>query len=355
MSIEKTIFGKLDNGEVVDLYTITNKNGASASFQTFGAGIQSIIVPDKNGIMGDVLLGFDEPQTYFLPDMDTGFQGLTVGRVANRIRDAKFSIDGIEYHTPVSQGTWTLHSGGRMSHSIWDVKETTDNSITFCLFSPDMEDGYPGNMTFTVKYTFTDDNTVRIEYSVLSDKKTVVNPTNHSYFNLSCKPNETIHNHYLKINADNFTETDENSLPTGKICPVKGTMLDFTQMHKIGDRIDEPFYVINEGRGYDNNYCLNNKFGEFSEAAVLWDKESGRMLTVYTDMPGMQLYCAGWLPKEGCGKKGESVVGFMRGAALETQFYPDSVNLNDKFPFVYAEAGKEFKTITEFRFSVKAE
>lgn len=351
MSIKKSLFGTINNGEEVYLYTITNNSGASVSFQTLGAGIQAINVPDKNGVLGDVLLGFDSPEPYL--DGDTGYQGLIVGRVANRIAGAKFTLDGVEYNTPMNQGQWTLHSGGRISHTLWEVKETTDDSITFEKFSPDMEDGFPGNFTFTVKYTFTQENTLRIEYTVLSDKKTVANPTNHSYFNLSCKPGSTIENHYLQINADKFTETDENSLPTGNLLSVKDTMLDFTTMHKIGDKIDEPFFNCTQGIGYDNNYCLNNKFREFAQAATLYDEESGRELTVYTDLPGIQLYCGGWLNKEPYGGKGESKVSYRRGAALETQFYPNSVNLSDKFPFVYVEANKEFKTTTEYRFSVK--
>ncbi len=167
MSVTKTVFGKMDDGTEVDLYTITNKSGAYVSLQTLGGGIQSINVPDREGKLADVVLGFDEPQPYINGDL--GFQGLLVGRVANRIRNAKFTIDGIEYNLPANQGTWTLHGGGRFSFTVWDVKETTDNSVTFEKFSPDMEDGFPGNFTLTVKYTFTEDNTLRLEYTVLSD------------------------------------------------------------------------------------------------------------------------------------------------------------------------------------------
>lgn len=351
MSVTKSLFGKLNNGTAVELYTITNKNGASVSLQTLGGGIQSLMMPDRNGILGDVVLGFDEPEPYI--DGDTGFQGLLVGRFANRIRDAKFSIDGIEYHLPANQGTWTLHGGGRFSYTVWGVKETSDNSVTFEKFSPDMEDGFPGNFTLAVKYTLTDNNILRLEYTVLSDKKTVANPTNHTYFNLSCNPEKTIENHYLKINADYFTETDESQLPTGELGKVHKTMMDFNEMHKIGDKIDEPFRAIIDGIGYDNNYCLKNKAGEFAQAAVLYDEESGRKMEVYTDMPGVQLYCGGWLAKSGNPGKGESKVTFRRGVALETQFYPDSVNFTDSFPFSYVMPNKEFKTVTEFRFSIK--
>lgn len=350
MSIKKSVFGKLDDGKEVELYTITNKNGASVSLMNLGGGIQSIKVPDKDGNLGDVVLGFDEPKHYINPD--NGYQGLLVGRYANRIRDGKFYIDGTEYNTPKNQGTWTLHGGGRFSFNLWNVKETSENSVTFEFFSPDMEDGFGGNFTMTVKYTFTDDNVLRLDYTVVSDKKTVANPTNHTYFNLSCNGEKTIENHLLQINADKFTETDENQLPTGELGDVKGTMMDFTSMHKIGDKIDQPFRAIIDGIGYDNNYCLyNTEIGKMAQAAILADEESGRKMEVWTDLPGIQLYCGGWLPKEGMPGKAGSPVTFRRGVALETQFYPDAVN-HPNFPFKYVEPNDEFKTTTEFRFSV---
>ena len=349
MSIEKSVFGML-NDRAVDLYKITNKNGASVSIMTLGGGIQSLYMPDKNGVMGDVVLGFDSPEPYINPDL--GYQGLLVGRYANRIRDAKFSIDGREYNTPKNQGSWTLHGGGRFSFNIWDVEDTSDDSITLKFFSPDMEDGFPGNFTLTVKYTLTEDNTLRIEYSVLADKKTVANPTNHAYFNLSANPDKTIEGHLLQINADYFTETDDDQLPTGELGELKGTMMDFSVMHKIGEKIDEPFRAIIDGIGYDNNYCLRNKeIGKMSHAATLIDEESGRKMEVHTDLPGIQLYCGGWLNKDNTLGKGESIVKYRRGVALETQFYPDALN-HDNFPFVYIEPNKEFKTTTEFRFSI---
>ncbi len=351
MSVKKTFFGKMADGTGVDLYTITNKSGASVSLMTLGGGIQSLRVPDRNGVFSDVVLGFDEPQPYINGDL--GFQGLLVGRFANRIRDAKFQIDGVEYRLPANQGTWTLHGGGRFSYTLWDVVDASESSVVFKKFSPDMEDGFPGNFTLTVKYTFTDDNVLRLEYSVLSDKKTVANPTNHAYFNLSGKSVGTIENHFLKINADSFTETDESQLPTGKLGEIKNTMMDFGKMHRIGDRIDEPFRAIIDGIGYDNNYCLRKSGREFAEAAVLYDEESGRQLEVYTDLPGIQLYCGGWLAKSGNPGKGDSKVTFRRGIALETQFYPDSVHFPDSFPFEYVMPNKAFKTVTEFRFSVK--
>lgn len=351
MSIEKSNFGCLEDGRNVELYTITNKNGMSVSLMTLGAGIQSVKAPDKDGVFGDVVLGFDEPKHYANPDL--GYQGLVVGRYANRIRDAKFSIDGVEYNTPKNQGDWTLHGGGRFSFNIWDVKEATENSVTFSFFSPDMEDGFPGDFTMNVKYTLTEDNTLRLDYSVISDKKTVANPTNHAYFNLTCDNTKTVENLLLQVNADYFTETDDSQLPTGELGEVKGTMMDFTEMHKIGDRIDESFRAIIDGIGYDNNFCLyNREIGKMSQAAILKDEVSGRKLEVWTDLPGIQVYCGGWLAKDGNPGKDGSMVTYRRGVALETQFYPDSVN-HSNFPFVYVEPNKEFKTVTEFRFSVE--
>lgn len=348
MSIERSVFGTLAGSEV-ELYKITNKNGASVSLMTLGGGIQSLCVPDKNGVMGDVVLGFNSPEPYV--NGDYGYQGLLVGRYANRIRDAKFSIDGVEYNTPANQGTWTLHGGGRFSFSIWSVDEVADNSVTFSFHSPDMEDGFPADFTMKVKYTLTDDNTLRLDYSVIADRKTVANPTNHAYFNLSCNSDKTIEEHLLQINADYFTETDECQLPTGELGEVKGTMMDFTEMHKIGDKIDEPFRAIIDGIGYDNNYCLRNQeIGKMAQAAILADEESGRKMEVWTDLPGIQLYCGGWLKKDYTEGKGDSIVKYRRGVALETQFYPDAVNHNN-FPFVYVQANEEFKTTTEFRFS----
>ncbi len=350
MSIKKSVFGKLESGETVELYTITNKNGASVSLQTLGGGIQSLFVPDKNGVMGDVVLGFDSPRPYTNPDL--GYQGLLVGRYANRIKDAQFVIDGSKYSTPNNQGSWTLHGGGRFSFSIWNVEETTDNSVTFSFFSPDMQDGFPGNFTMKAKYTFTDDNILRLEYTIVSDKKTIANPTNHTYFNLSADSSKTIEDHLLQINADYFTQTDDAQLTTGELSKVSGTAMDFTSLHKIGDRIDEPFEALIDGIGYDNNYCLRNKLGEFAQAAILADEDSGRKLEVWTDLPGIQLYCGGWLSRGNTPGKGSSKVTYRRGAALETQFYPDAIHHLDKFPFRFVEPNEEFKTVTEFRFSL---
>ncbi len=349
MAVEKSLFGYINENEPVYLYKITNESGAHVTLQTLGAGIQALYMPDRNGKFSDVVLGFDNPSDYLNPDY--GYQGLVVGRWANRIRDGKFTFKGEECRTPQNQGTWTLHGGGRFSFTNWEVEETGEDFVVFRRFSPDGEDGFPADFTMRVKYTLTNDNILRIEYGVLSDRDTVANPTNHAYFNLSGDDEKTIEGHYLEIPADYFTETDESQLPTGELGEVKGTMMDFTYAHKIGDMIDTPFRAIIDGVGYDNNYCLKNKSGAFELAARLEDRESGRRLEVYTDLPGIQLYCGGWLSRDYTAGKGANIVKFRRGVALETQFYPDTVNFPEKFPFRYVKANKEFKTVTEFRFT----
>lgn len=356
MGVTKREFGKLKDGTVVDVYTITNHSGARVSLQTLGAGIQSLLVPDKNGKLSDVVLGFKDPNMYL---EDTGYQGLVVGRYANRIRDGKFTVDGVEYHTPQNQGTWTLHGGGRISHSVWIPREHlfTDNSVTFFISSPDGEDGFPGEFRFFVTYTFTEDNTLRIEYKIQSDKNTIANPTNHAYFNLSGNPYETIDDHYLQIMADFYTFTDESQLTTGRICRLENTSMDFNMMTRIGAYIDYPNPVVIEDVGYDNNYCLsksdpNNPF-KFDKAATLYHRGSGRQMDVFTDMPGMQLYCSGWLPKEGYKGKKNGRVAYRRGVAMETQFWPDSCNYPDSFPSRFVKAYEDFYSKTEYRFSVK--
>lgn len=349
--IEKTVFGHLPSGEQVDLYTITNSRGASVSLQTLGAGIVRLYMPDRNGNLGDVVLGFDDPALYTDPDL--GYQGLVVGRWANRIRGAAFDFQGQTYHTPMNQGQWTLHSGGRMSFHLWQVKNTAENSITFSRFSPDMEDGFPGNFTLQVTYTLTEENTLRLAYRVDSDRDTVANPTNHVYFNLSCNPAKTIEGHVLTVHAHRFTETDDDQLPTGELGDLPGTMMDFSTPHPIGERIDAPFRAVIPGIGYDNNFCLTKANPRaFAEAAVLWEPESGRRLSVWTDLPGVQVYCGGWLKKDGNPGKGDSKVTYRRGVALETQFYPDSLHCSN-FPVEFVKAGVPFTTTTEFRFDTK--
>ena len=256
--VTKSIFVTLADGAQIDLYKITNKNGACVSLQTLGAGIQSLYMPDKNGTLADVVLGFDNPQDYTNPDLE--YQGLVVGRWANRIRDAKFTFNGKEYKTPMNQGSWTLHGGGRFSFTPWDVEEVGDDFVTFSRFSPDGEDGFGGNFTMKVKYTLTDDNTLRVEYTILCDEDTVANPTNHAYFNLSGNADEDVQNHYLKINADYFATTLT-------ISPLKNA----EKINAIGESIGEKYGVkylpsdFKKKNGYKRSIELSREYNLYRQ------------------------------------------------------------------------------------------
>lgn len=347
MSIIREPFGQLPSGDKIDLYTIKNKNGASIRVSTLGAGLVSIMMPDRNGVLGDVILGYDNPTDYI--DPDHGYQGLVVGRVANRIANGRFVLDGIEYNLPKNQNNCLcLHGAGRLSFHQWVVDSHTDNTITMSFFSPDMEDGFPGNFTCVTTYTLTDDNTVRINYTASSDCKTVANITNHAYFNLSCDES-TVHDHYLMVNADKYTETDENIIPTGGFTPLAGTPMDFTVPKRIGDTIDIGFPDITAVGGYDHCFCLRNEKGQFAQCARLEEKGCGRVLEVYTDLPAVQVYTANSMV-DSIGKNGLKT-GFRRGICLETQLYPDAPNKPD-FPSCYIDENDPLVTTTEFRFSV---
>lgn len=346
MSIIREPFGRLPSAEKADLYTITNASGASISVSTLGAGLVRVLAPDRNGNLGDVVLGYEEAAPY--TNADNGYQGLVVGRVANRIASGRFMLDGIEYNLPKNQDNCLcLHGAGRLSFHLWQVDAHTDNSITLSFFSPDMEDGFPGNFTCTVTYTLTEDNTVRIQYKAEADRRTVANVTNHAYFNLACDES-TIHDHLLTVNADDYLETGAHIMPTGERKPVAGTPLDFTSPRRIGTFIDSDFPPIVEVGGYDHCFCLRNEKGEFAQCARLEEQQSGRVLEVWTDLPAVQVYTSNSLA-DSMGKYGLRS-GLRRGVCLETQLYPDAPN-QPSFPSCYIDENNPLVTTTEFRFS----
>ena len=345
--IEKTVFGHLPSGEQVDLYTITNSRGASVSLQTLGAGIVRLYMPDRNGNLGDVVLGFDDPALYTDPDL--GYQGLVVGRWANRIRGAAFDFQGQTYHTPMNQGQWTLHSGGRMSFHLWQVKDTAENSITFSRFSPDMEDGFPGNLKLAVRYTLTEDNAFRMDYRVSSDADTIVNLTNHSYFNLNGEGD--ILGQKLRIYASNYLEGNNQTCPTGAILPVANTPMDFTEGKLIGRDIDTGFaQTTMVGGGYDHCFVIDRARGS-SQSICAWvtSEKTGISMKLYTTQPGIQLYTGNFL--QDCPTPGKGGVPMQKygGFALETQHYPCSPS-HPEFPTTVLRAGKVFRATTTLRF-----
>lgn len=305
------------------LYIIEN-GGCSVALSDLGATVQSLCVPDRKGNLGDVVLGYDTPEEYLNSD---GFLGAFVGRYANRISGARFSLDGREYALCANDGKNTLHGGGRLSYCRF-AAEASQNSVTFTLRDPDGSCGFPGNADISVRYTFTDDRKLYIDYAAVSDADTVFCLTNHSYFNLHCSGNVLAHE--LMINADTYLPTDAELIPTGERRSVCKTEFDFRTLRPVTHG------------GFDHCYILNGE-----SCAVLYDPSSGRRMTVTTDMPGVQLYCAGML-SERRGKHG-SVMGKNSGLCLETEFFPDTPN-HPEFPSCTVRAGERFTSRTVYAF-----
>lgn len=306
------------------LYTLVNGNGMSVTLCDLGAAIQSLDVPDRYGNISDVVLGYDTPEEYFEND---AYLGASVGRYANRIAGAKFTLNGREYRLVANDGKNTLHGGEGLSLRRF-MAYSMDNGVRFEIISPDGDSGFPGNVGISVTYTLTDDNGLCIEYSAVSDADTVISLTNHSYFNL--KGSGTVLSHELMINARHYLPVDSELIPTGEKRPVAGTEFDFRTLRPV------------RYGHYDHCFCLDGE-----PCAVLYEPESGRKMTVTTDMPGVQLYCAGMLGK----RRGKGGVTYGKNSALclETQFYPDSPNRPD-FPSCLLKAGEVFRSRTTYRF-----
>ena len=292
MGVTKKSFGTTKKGEKTTLYTMTNKNGMKVSVSDFGAVIVDIIVPDRDGKLADVNLGYDSVTGY--EKNEPGY-GSFIGRVANRIAGAKFEVNGKTYRLVKNDGENCLHGGGEMGYNktMYEteiIEETDAVTVEFSRLSPDMEQGFPGNLDMTVSYTLTDDNELVIEYFAVSDADTVFNFTNHAYFNLRGEGSGTVLDHEVWINADRITETTPDLIPTGEYTDVTGTPMDFRTAKTIRRDIEADYQPLKEGFGYDHNYVLNHtKEGEVEKVAELYDPTSGRLMEVFTDLPGMQL------------------------------------------------------------------
>jgi len=338
-------FDENTKGEKATLYSFENAKGAVMEVSDFGATLVSLMVSDKDGNMLDVVLGYDNPKQYEGPAGT--FFGATVGRNANRIGNAVFTLNGKEYKLDKNNGENNLHSGlDFQSFRIWNVKETTENSIVFALHSPDGDQGYPGAVDVEVKYTLTEENAVEIEYFAVPEEDTIINYTNHSYFNLNGHAAGDVLAHEMWIDADAFTRTDAASIPTGEITPVEGTPMDFRNAKLIGKEIDADYEAVIFGAGYDHNWCLNNN-GEFAKVAELYSDVSGIRMEVYTDLPGMQVYTGNFINNE-LGKNGV-VYQRRQGAAFETQYYPDAIN-HASFQSPVCKKGEMYKTKTVYKF-----
>ncbi len=342
---DSTVVGSAGTGMTTKVYRLTNKQGVSIEVISLGGKVRSIVVPDKNGQSGDIALGYDSATQYIKGD---AFFGATIGRYGNRIGKAKFSLDGAEYKLAANNGENTLHGGPGGFHNVmWNVKEVSPQSLELTYLSKDGEEGYPGNLNTKVTYTLTDNNEFRIDYEATTDKPTVVNLTNHSYFNLKGEGNGDILDHEITINADKFVPIDKGLIPTGELKPVKGTPFDFTKPHKIGERINAKDQQIEFGKGYDHTFVLNKKSNELSLAATVTEASTGRKMEVWTTEPGIQFYTGNFLA--GNPGKGNKPYPYRSAFCLETQHFPDSPN-KPQFPSVVLKPGEVYKTTTVYKF-----
>jgi aldose 1-epimerase len=350
--IEKEIFGEID-GIPVDLYTLTNDNQVEMKVTNYGGIITSFKIPDRNGTLGDVVLGYANLEEYV---KNNPYFGCIVGRYGNRIGNAKFTLDGREYTLNKNDGKNCLHGGIKgFDKVIWKAETYKDKEsvgIEFHYLSKEGEEGFPGNLDVTVKYTLTNDNIFKIDYLAKTDKPTVVNLTHHTYWNFAGEGSGDILNHELMLNANAYTPVDENLIPTGEILSVKGTPMDFTTPTAIGNRINSDYEQLKFSNGYDHNWVLNKPTEEdLVLAAKVYEPISGRVMEILTIEPGIQFYSGNFLDGSILGKSGNSYK-IHSGFCLETQHYPDSPN-KPNFPSVVLRPGETYRTTTIHKFSIK--
>ena len=350
MGITKSDFGKADD-QAVDLYTLTNANGAVVKISSYGGIVTDIQVPDNTGKLGSVILGFDSLDKYLAGHP---YFGCITGRYANRIAAGKFSIDGIDYElTAKNNGDNHLHGGEKgFDKHIWsaeEIKGDTYVGLKLSRTSPDGEEGYPGKLDSVVTYKWTNDNALEIDYEAKTDKPTVINLTNHCYFNLTGAENSIL-DHQVQIMADKLVPTTDAGIPTGELMPVADTPFDFTSAHKIGARIGAEHIQITNGKGYDHNWVLNNQDGDVALAARVTEATTGRVLEVLTDQRGIQFYTGNYLDGTLTGRDGK-IYEHRYGFCLETQIYPDSPNQKG-FPNAILRPGETYKHHFTYKFSV---
>ncbi len=347
--MQKQSFGKTADGQQVDLYVLTNKNGMEARITNYGGTMVSLKVPDRSGKLEDVVLGYDNLDGYA---SGKAYIGATVGRYANRIAHAAFTLDGVTYTLAKNDGDNHLHGG--FNKRVWtakDVSSSAGQALELTYLSKDGEEGFPGNLPIKVVYTLTDKNELKIDYSATTDKDTVLNLTNHAYFNLAGQGNGDVLQQQMMIRADRFTPIDATSIPTGELRSVKGTPFDFTRVTAIGARIDQDDQQLKMGKGYDHNWVLNNeKPGSLFLAAQAYDPHSGRVLEVLTTEPGIQLYTGNFL--DGIHGKDGKVYNRRFAFCLETQHFPDSPN-HPNFPTTELKPGQHFESTTVYKFSTR--
>lgn len=348
ITISKKLYGQTPDGEA-HLFSLKNKSGMEVHITNFGGIITSILVPDKDGKMDDVVLGFDSLSQYLEPHP---FFGAIVGRYGNRIAKGKFSINNNEYTLVQNNGENHLHGGTKgFDKMIWKAKEITNKnavSLELTYLSKDMEEGYPGNLNTKVTYTLTNDNEIKIDYEATTDKPTVCNLTNHSYFNLAGAGNGDIMKHEVMIDADSITPTTPDLIPTGKLTTVEGTPFDLRKYTVLENGMHDDTPQMQYAKGYDTNYVLKNQNGKLAKIASVKEPSSGRIMDVFTTEPGVQLYCGNWIDNIK-GKAGKTYKAYA-GLCLETQHYPDAPN-QPNFPSTRLNPGETYQTTTIYQFS----
>ena len=344
-------FQKVVDGKKVDLYTLTNGT-ITMQVTNFGARVVSLWTPDREGKMADIVLGYENIDRY-VNNTGERFLGAVVGRVANRIGAGKFTLDGKEYNTPLNNNGQTLHGGLKgVDMVVWDVEYVADNAITLHLVLPDGTDGFPGNLDITMTYTLTPENEFEVTYHAKTDKKTIVNLSHHSFFNLKGEAGGTTTDHILTIKADKVTPTDANLIPTGELLPVEGTPFDFREPHAIGERIDAEHEQLKNGKGYDLNWVIAREDnGQVETVATLYEPTSGRCMDVATDQVAIQFYSGNFFDGTYNGKYGKPLK-FRESVALETQKHPDAIN-HDNFPSIILNPDEVYTQVCVYKFYTK--
>jgi aldose 1-epimerase len=351
-NIKKQPFGKTPEGNAVDLYTLTNRNGMEAAITNYGGIVVQLRVPDRKGNLADVVLGYDDLDGYI---HDKAYLGALIGRYGNRIAQGKFTLGGKVYTLPRNNGENTLHGGLKgFNQALWQVKELESKdgpSLQLEYLSKDGEEGFPGNLSVKVIYTLTDENELKIEYSATTDKETVINLTNHSYFNLAGAGNGDILQHQVMLRADKFTPVNESLIPTGELRSVQGTPMDFRTPTAVGARIDQDDQQLKYGRGYDHNWVLESGGSKTPTlAASVYEPGTGRAFGVWTTEPGIQFYTGNFL--DGAKGKGGKLYQRRYALCLETQHFPDSPN-QPNFPSTVLKPGQIYHTVTIYKFSTR--
>ena len=345
----KTAFQKSIDGKNTDLFILRNKNHVEATFTNYGARILSFQIPDKSGNLTDVVVGFGSIEAY--QQSTERYFGATIGRYGNRIANGKFKLDSREYSISINNSPNALHGGKKgFQDVVWDAKQLNEQTLEFTYLSKDMEEGFPGNLQVKVIYSLSDDNELIINYEASTDKKTILNLTNHAFFNLNGEGSGTILNHTLKINAEQYTPVDSTLIPLGEIVALAGSPFDFRKAVRIGERINDDNIQLKYGKGYDHNYVLNpGKNGEMKAAATVRGDKSGIVMEVFTQEPGLQFYSGNFMKSKNTFKGGTND-DFRTAFCLETQHFPDSPN-QPNFPSTILKPGELYKTKTIYKFS----